>query len=134
VAQQSDVSVRERRDRKFLFQPPKSSNGIRPWLQSVPHSIQGILVRLSELGNHPEFPKEFVQNHPVQIIELGPRKFALPQFLHRRRITRTPVVGKTGPIDFEALRFAPRFTFFDDRSTPVDNSPESVKHQRLWRL
>src|SRR5262245_40531120 len=99
----------------------------------MPNAVKVVLFLLRECGHHAKFRKQFVEDHAMQIIELGPRKLAFSDLLHRWRITCSPPICKARPIDVHAFRFAPGSTLRNDGTAPIDDCTERVEDQSLRR-
>src|SRR5690349_16813841 len=69
----------------------------------------------------------------MQVVKLGPRQFAFTNSFHGRPVAVAPAIRETCPVDGRASRAAgcpaPRLTFSDNRSAPIDHSPEGVEDQ-----
>ena len=51
--------------------------------------------------------EQVLQDHAIQIVEVGPWNLALPYFVHRRPVSEAPAVGELHPVNIQALGLAP---------------------------
>jgi len=88
-------------------------------------------MRLVLLGKQsdPEFFEDIVQNHAAEHVDLGPGQFTPVDAVHRGEVARSPGVGKSGPVEQNALFLAEAVAFANNAAAEIDTGPEHVKRQ-----
>jgi hypothetical protein len=80
---------------------------------------------------HAELIEQAIEAHPVQGIEIGPGKLAVPDPRQHRLIETSPSIGEGLPVDLQVLGPPEFLAFADDASAPVHHGSEHVEGQRL---
>src|SRR5437867_3381277 len=133
VHDQRHVAIRERGEDVRAPEPREPGDGVGPRIESMPCAIQMVdLVRGQPTDA--ELAEQSLEAHPVEIVELRPRKRTRAHALHHRLIERAPGVRELRPVDTEAPGLAERFAFADDAAPPVDDGAEDVERERAYGL
>ena len=111
---QRDVAVRQRRDRELLLQPRQPADRVRPRPQPMPRAIERIGLRAGEAGDL-ELDENLVEDHPMQVVEPGPRQLAGADAVHARAITTAPGIGELRAVHAEAFRVGEVLDFLRHR-------------------
>ena len=129
VDEQRHVPVRQRRQHVARPQAGQPFHGVRPRRQAVPGPVQVVELFLGE-AFQPVPRRQFVQDHPVQVVDLRPAQLATAHPSHRGSVTRPPVVRERGPVRLDALRAPDCRALAGDARPPVDDGAEDVERHR----
>lgn len=72
--------------------------------------------------------EQILQDHAIQVVEVGPRNLSSAYFVHRRPITEAPAVGEFHSVNTEALRFTRAGSFGNHGTAPIHNGAESIEN------
>ena len=81
----------------------------------------------------PEVDEDLVEDHPMQVVEHGPRQLAGSDAVHARAVTAAPGVGELRAVHRQSFPLREVFDFLRHRRTPVDDGAEGVEDERLYR-
>ena len=106
IDQQGDVAVRKGRDDEFSAQARQSSDSVRPRLETMPGAVQILFLGLTQSIDF-ELYQQAVENHPVQGVDVGPRKLSAANTIHGGSVTGTPRVGESLPVGLRSASPGP---------------------------
>ena len=127
------MTVRERREQETLAQSTHARARVRPAVQPVPHPVEVVAFVLVQ-ARQSEAWQQFVEDFPMQDVQLHVGAVPLAHRRHRRLVAGAPGIGESRAIDLEAPGCAERLAFTDHRSAPVDHGAEHVEAQCLDRV
>src|SRR5581483_2181461 len=115
---------------EFPLESRESLHRIRPGIEAVPGAIELCPLCFAEAGEA-VLRQELVEDHAVEIVDARPREIAAAHALHRRLISRAPVVGEARPIGGDALLATEPLELADDAAAPIDDGAENVENESL---
>jgi hypothetical protein len=98
----------------------------------MPDAVEVLQLRLGERLER-EFPAQLIEDHAVQLVDVGPAERALAHPRHRRLVARAPRVGELRPVHAQSLARSEDLALADDRRAPVHHRTEYVERQCLDR-